>query len=474
MIGAVGWTGQWTLSIRRDADRDVALQAGQQFTRFHLRPGESVRTPRIVLVLWGGSDPLAGHNALRRLLLDQYVPRVGGDAAVPLVTQLTWFTFHEGNAVTEANQLECMRLMAPMGVEAYWLDAGWFEGGWPAGAGSWVPKKDAFPNGLRPIGDAAREAGLKFVLWFEPERVTPQSRIMKEHPEWVLRDGPGDGLFNVGDPAAREWLTDFLSKRIADWGIDVYRNDFNIDPLRFWQKADAPDRQGITENRYIEGLYAMWDELRQRHPDLVIDNCASGGRRIDLEMIARSVPLWRSDTQGLAGRPLPMQDQVQTAGLSLWTPLHAAGVWSFDPYPWRSVATTGTNLCMDTRKSECPVDLARRAIGETKALRPLWLGDFYPLLPIVLDERQWAGWQCHRADTGKGFAVFFRREQSPYAALDVTLRGMDADEEYDVTFVDTGAKRTMTGAALAKLRVEVASAPGSSLIMYEKRGSSRP
>ena len=145
----------------------------------------------------GGGEPFRGHNLLRRLLLAHYVPRLKGEIAVPPVTHNTWFAFNEGNNVTETNQLEAMRPWSTTGIEGYWLDAGWFEGGWPAGAGSWVPKKEAFPRGLKPLGDAAHKLGMKFVLWFEPERVTGMSRIAKDHPEWVLHAGGGDGLFNL-------------------------------------------------------------------------------------------------------------------------------------------------------------------------------------------------------------------------------------------------------------------------------------
>ena len=145
--------------------------------------------------------------------------------------------------------------------------------------------------------------GLKFLLWFEPERVVTNTAIAREHPEFLLKGG-NSSLYNLGDPAARRWLTDLLSKRITEFGLDTYRNDFNIDPLGFWRANDAPDRQGISEIRYIEGLYAMWDELLAKHPGLWIDNCASGGRRIDIEMISRSVNLWRSDTGCAPGHGL--------------------------------------------------------------------------------------------------------------------------------------------------------------------------
>ena len=433
-----------------------------------LHPGETIRTPRMLLVSWDGDDPLRGHNLLRRLLLDHYVPRLHGELALPPLTHNTWFMFNTGNGVTEQNQLDAIRSEAALGVECYWLDAGWFEGGWPTGVGSWTPKQDAFPRGLKPLGDAAHAQGMKFVVWFEPERVNPQSRIGKEHAQWVLRAGGGDGLFNLGDPAARQWLTDYLSKCIGDWGIDIYRNDFNIDPLPFWQAADAPDRQGMAEIRYVEGLYRMWDELRQRHPGLMIDNCASGGRRIDLETISRSYPLWRSDTQ-CCGKAMPVQDQVQTAGLSLYVPLHAGGCWSVDPYSFRSIATTGTNFCPDLAK--VPAAEARQAIAEMKALRPLYLGDYYPLLEINTSEHSWCAWQFDRPELGRGFAMVFRRAQSQYVTADIALHGLDAKANYEVILAETynpQPARTMSGAELARLMITLDTAPASVLVSYRK------
>ena len=468
LVGAIGWSGQWVMRLHRDQGPRLTLQAGQEKTHLVLRPGEAIRTPRVLLLSWEGDDPLRGHNLLRRLLLGHYVPRINGEIALPPLTHNTWFMYNEGNAVTEQNQLDAIRSEAPLGIEGYWLDAGWFEGGWPTGVGSWVPRQDAFPHGLKPLSDAAHARGMKFVVWFEPERVHPQSRIGKEHRRWVLRTGGGDGLFNLGDPAARQWLTDYLSKCIRDWGIDVYRNDFNIDPLPFWRAADAPDRQGMAENRYVEGLYRMWDELRHRHPGLTIDNCASGGRRIDLETLSRSYPLWRSDAQ-CCGKAMPVQDQVQTAGLSLYVPLHAGGCWSVDPYCFRSIATTGMSFCPDLAK--IPAAEARRAIAEMKALRPLYLADFYPLLEITSNEHGWCAWQFDRPELGRGFAMVFRRGQSEYVTAEIALRGLDAKANYEVILTETynpKPARTMSGSELVRLRITLDTAPGSVLVTYRK------
>lgn len=470
MVGAIGWSGQWEMVLMRNDAGQLRLQAGQQLTHLKLHPGESIRTPRILLVIWGENDRLRGHNLLRRLILEHYTPKLNGEPVTPPMTQNTWFTFNTGNDVTEENQIDAIHRIAPLGIEAYWLDAGWFVGGWPSGVGTWDPKASAFPNGLRPLGDEAHKLGMKFVLWFEPERVHPESDIGKTHPEFVLKHGGGDGLFNLGDEKARVWLTDYLSSRIKKWGVDIYRNDFNIDPLRFWRAADAPDRQGMTEIRYIEGLYQMWDDLIERNPGLAIDNCASGGRRIDFEISRRSYPLWKSDTQ-CCGHALPVQDQVQTAGLSLYMPLHSAGCWGFDPYTFRSVALTGVNLCQDVRPKEFPAELAKAAISEAKSLRQYYLGDYYPLTDITLDEHHWIGWQFDRPEIDGGFAVLFRRAGSPYGSIDVALRGLGPAVTYEVTFSETyepGASRKMTGADLSKLRVEINSVPGSLLVRYKK------
>src|SRR5271157_6564807 len=98
-----------------------------------------------------------------------------------------------------------------------------------------------------------------------------------------FRLGGKQGLFNLGLPAAREYMTRYLEAVIKEYGLDCLRIDYNIDPGPFWKLLDArdPDRSGMAEIRYVEGLYKMWDEILQAFPHLYIDNCASGGRRID-------------------------------------------------------------------------------------------------------------------------------------------------------------------------------------------------
>jgi alpha-galactosidase len=377
------------------------------------------------------------------------------------------------NFVTERNQLEVIRGLPDVGIEAYWLDAGWFQGLWPGGRGSWVPNQN-FPDGLRPLADAAHARGMKFLLWFDPEGVGPNSLIAKQHPEWVLHhpnEGQWGGIFRFSDHSALKWMTDLLSDCIRDWDVDIFRNDRNTNPLPFWQVADTPDRQGMTEIRQIEGFYALWDELLKRFPKLEIDNANWRVTGPDLEVMKRSIgSLTRSElTSG--GISNSVADQAETAELSLWIPLDANILNAASTYDFRSTATTGVAIGLNLRSKYIAVDELRKAISEVKELRPYWLGDFYPLTPVTQDQKAWLGWQFHRPDLNAGFAMMFRRSQSGDPTKEISLRGLDARSEYEISFAEThdpGPKRVLKSGALARLQVSCSSQPCSVLIRYRK------
>lgn len=507
LVGGIGWTGQWALMASRQND-GLAIAVGQESTHFKLHPGESVRTPSLVLLEWKGKDWLQSQNLWRRLLIAYYLPRVNGEIMTPLVTHTpnftlmfddiaaktgqnpleAWPSLKTGNSVfqqnpslnyvNEKNQLELLHQLPDVGLEGYWMDAGWFIGGWPSGAGNWDPDPK-FPRGLKPVGDAAHQRGLKFILWFEPQRVSPGTMIAKQHPEWVLhlpddmtRDGwaKNDGQFNFGIPAARQWMTSMLSQHLEDWGVDTYRNDNNQNPLPFWRAADVPDRQGITENHDIEGFYAFWDGLLQRHPRLTIDNANWRITGPDIEVTKRSIgSLTRTELDG--AEYFPEVDQAQTMELSLWVPLQASLLNALDPYRVRSVATTGAGIGLNLLSPYIPREELRKAVAEIKQSRPYWLGDFYPLAGFDAQDNEWCVWQFHRNDLNAGYALFFRRPKSVQSSVTVGLEGLDPAARYQVTFAesyDVTDRRTMTGDDLKRLRVDLASAPSSMLVRYRR------
>jgi alpha-galactosidase len=323
------------------------------------------------------------------------------------------------------------------------------------------------------VGDALRRMAYGFVLWFEPERVFRGTYFMREHPEWLLGPIGDNWLFSLGLPEARQALTELLSGTIGEGGITVYRQDFNMDPAPFWEAADAPDRVGMAEIRHIEGLYAMWDELLERHPGLVIDNCSSGGRRIDLETISRSIPLWRSDFQCWPDFD-PIAIQGQTQGLAPWVPLSTGCFDRPDVYAARSAlgvgVVIGTNRFEQRIDDYFPPDWLRDAVREQLDVRPFFYGDFYALTEYSLAPDQWAAWQWDRPDLGAGIVLALRRPASPYSRLQAVLQGLDAEAVYEFTNVDSG--ETLRGPGrewlAGRLHLEITSRPGSALRTYRR------
>ena len=448
LITAVGWTGQWAASLERGQVGRTQVRAGMELTHLLLHPGEKIRSPRILVMAWKG-DRQAAQNRFRRLMLFHYVPKQNGrPVRLPIATQTFDRYWKRPGWATEAGQLDYVKVSEQLGVDSVWLDAAWFPGEFPNGVGNWFAKPDAFPKGLKPVSDACHAKNMRFILWFEPERVGADTEIAKEHPEFVF-GGKEGGLFKLNDPKARQFLTDLLAKRIEEYGLDVYRNDFNIDPLSFWRKNDTPDRQGMTEIRYVEGLYAMWDELLARRPGLVIDNCASGGRRIDLEMCSRSVPLWRSDTGCSPGHPEWNQNQCQ--GIGQYVPLHTLGCWSPEAYECRSTVTGGAICEWGYLDDGFPMATAKAAVAECRANQRYWYGDFHPLTPISTAADAFVVHQYHRPDLDAGVVLTFRRSECEYLGVIVAPCAIKPDLNYNVEFVDearVSTTRKMTGKEL--------------------------
>jgi alpha-galactosidase len=259
----------------------------------------------------------------------------------------------------------------------------------------------------------------------------------------------------------------------------------------------------MAENLYIQGLYRLWDELLRRHPNLWIDNCASGGRRIDLETLSRSLPLWPTDfhdTPGLAtGMNLHVGDQCENAGLARWVPLFGGGVWNFEPYSVRSQAIGGflfgTHIAFEHYRAKddpavfsfpaiaergktllgegFPMELAKAAIAEHNSLQPYVIGDFWPLLPLTASPHDWCAFQLHRHDLNAGFALFFRRHQSPFDSMPAALRWIDPAARYKVTLsagYDPSPEQVMIGRQLLEVTVRIDPQPGSMLLRYQKQG----
>lgn len=476
---AIGWTGKWNAHFTQKGAGPVQLQAGLDQFSSYLLPNEKIRSPKICLLFWSGDNRFTGHNEFRKLILAHYTRKVNNE--IPVLPFASFLDrdgpqpCNEHVCATESHSISEIRRHKQFNLlpEAFWTDAGWYPcGGLWTNVGEWTPNKDHFPNGLKPVADEAHANDSKYLLWFEPERYTkgnPNASLEKEHPEWLVElPGEKSMLFDLGNPDARIYLTNQLSEMIKKTGIDYYRQDFNFDPLPYWKKMDKPNRQGISEIRHIEGLYAFWDSLLVRFPNLIIDNCASGGRRLDLETTARSTPFWRTDYA--YGEPIGSQSH--TYALNLYLPLSGTGC--FEPSAYHMRSAMGSNLVInwDVNSKKYKQQDLKNLISEYKLLRPYYYhSDYYPLTGLnnTTGQNIWLAYQMNKPKEGDGIVVAFRRPGATTTTISVNLQGLESSTTYELTNQDTQEKFSASGHELSKgLVLKLDKSPGSLVLKYRK------
>ena len=458
LIVAVGWTGDWKASFELQTNGKVRVIAGLKRTRFRLAPGEEVRLPSILAMNYSG-DWIDGQNQFRRLMLAHHTPKNHPPMTLMPVEAGVHgiFPFNETSEdklVQLATDIAALKLP----LDCYHLDAGWNEGGFPKGQGNPQADPVRFPNGLAPVGAAVRKTGMRFLAWFEPERAMRGTWLEREHPDWLLKptgtpdrlryqERDGFYLLDLGNPKARQWAIDSISEEITRSGLSFYRQDFNLYPSYFWHTDEKPDEVGLREIRHINGLYGFLDELARRHPNLILDNCAAGGRRLDFEMMRRCIVLWRSDNTW-GHETFPQNVQAMTHGLSHWLPLHGLGAAATDDLALRSGMGACGGFSINYRNPKAVAAL-RKHLDSFLKVRPLYTGDFYPLTPHSLDKDGWIAWQFHRTDLNAGVIQAFRRLEAASDQLSVKLQGLEPQQRYEIEDLD-GGKEVRTGAELMR------------------------
>jgi alpha-galactosidase len=426
-----------------------------------------------MLILFWEGDRMRAHNRWRRLLLEHYTPRPGGAILKVPLCDANWGEMTADEQIAKIKWWKQHDL--PM--ECYWIDAGWNgakgEDCFTA-ANNRVPRKDLYPLGMKPVSDAAHQAGLKFLLWTWPHTARAGVEIGAKHPEWVL---PGGGL-DHGNPEVNRWMIDYYCGTVDEHGIDVFRQDGHS----IYPADTAPDRLGMAQIRYTVGFYEFWDALLKSHPNLIIDNCAGGGRKIDFESIRRSVPLWRSDYQS---GPTGLNDfdpngiQAQTWALSYWVPLSSGACTTRSTvervYAFRSAYSPGLTLAWhcyarEINSGEYDFELCRKLLKEYLSVRQYFSGDYYPLTPYSLEATVWMAWQFQRPGQTDGVVQAFRREKAADQEMRLRLKDLDSDAIYELKDLDKTGTERFSGRELMETGFPVRLPPnGSAVILYGKQ-----
>lgn len=291
----VAWSGNHRVLAERTVTGDAVLVGGELLAAGEvvLAPGASVTSPEVV-GSWGD-----GLNALAHRFHDEWRRRPAHPRRARPVTLNTWEAVYFDQDLGRLSALA--DVAAQVGAERFVLDDGWFEGRQDdtTSLGSWYVDTDVWPDGLHPLVDHVRALGMEFGLWVEPEMVSPDGDLARAHPDWIMRGRMGmppsarhQQVLDLAHPEAYTYIAQRLHALLDEYPITYLKWDHNRDLL---DAGSGP--QGVARVReHTLALYRLLDALKQAHPGLEIESCASGGARVDLGILDRTDRIWTSDT----------------------------------------------------------------------------------------------------------------------------------------------------------------------------------
>ena len=469
------WSARWELAFgTQKPDWLFALWGGPRVKGLVLAPGETLALPKVhVGVFVGHSAHQAdAFNSVRRYVRDAIAPDVEGQRPHALVAYHHWFGIEEN--LSETLLMKQADRAAELGAEYFEVDAAWFAGGvsnFADGVGNWERVDAAkFPIGLEPLADYVRAKGMRFGLWFEPERARKGSDWLTQHPAWYWDVGnPVNFMLDLTRTEVQDALIKMLSQWIARLDIRWLRWDHNHPLGQSWDKVDPT---GKVQFAYVAGVYRVRRELIGRFPNLLIENCAGGGNRIDFGILRSSASQVISDhpedphvcriMQTGGARALPANYTNSSFYVGPADPERAIGPLELMSRMAGSISLSG----YIANWSEQQAAQVKHYLDGYRTFRHLLIQDFYPLAPYPRDETGWDVVEFVDPATGEAVVLAYR-VRGDTQRQQVRPVKLLAERRYRAIDPVGGRKlRSETGAALMAKGLRVSLEPDSAAIIH--------
>lgn len=462
-----------SMNIRIDAPAPLRL----------LAPGDSYESPSVHIgTVFGGLDPAvqAMHEHIRKSVM---LPPTRGISG--------WIESGIGPEfdMDEQTTLKAVEHAASVGAELFFIDAGWYlppdtEDEWWKRAGDWTYDQQRYPHGIEGIREAVHAKGMLFGMWMDAERIGPDSQIYKDHPEWVATGYDGNpvdsGLLNLADARIAEWMEAQITFLIEEYKIDMFRLDYNT-PAKDCVNYNQKD--GYLENtftRYYQNVYGMYARLREKYPEVVFENCAGGGGRTDLGMVAGFTHTWVTDwqlapnafriTNGMTmALPPEYVDRLIGGQASYMTgdlDLQLRNMLFARPSISTLKPTDVESNPITLRRVRHFVDLYKNFVRPMHATAKMHHHTPELTGPMA---KGYGILEMAQADATRGMVGVFRLADAPCDGLRILFRGVDVSKEYEITFDNSGKKSKVSGYELAHvgLQVQLFGALTSELVLYQ-------
>ncbi len=448
--GSLAWSGNFKLSFEVDDTGTLHAVGGMNdfAARYTLKPRESLQSPEMILTYspeGRGQVSRNFHDWSRKYALAH------GDRLNPVVLNSwegAYFTFDEKTLTG------MMDAAAEAGIEMFVLDDGWFGNKYPrdndsAGLGDWQVNRNKLPHGIGHLADYAVGKGLRFGIWIEPEMVNPKSELAEKHPEWIVKSGPRE------IPTMRnQWLLDMTNPAVQDFIVKTFDDIAALSPNITYIKWDAnrhvesagseylpDDKQTHFWYDYVRGLYSVYDRIREKHPGIEIQLCASGGGRLDFGALRYHDEFWTSDNTNALDRVFiqygtgmiyPAQAMASHVSAS---PNHQTGM--VIPLKFRFDVCMSGRLGMELQPRDLSGEefaFAKQAIADYKRIRPIvQSGDLYRMASPYDEAGKPSMIYVSKDKTRAVFFAYCLKYNARTSYFETTLKGLDPDRQYRIT-----------------------------------------
>lgn len=457
VLGTIGWTGnyQFTFEVDNEGNLRIIPAINPYASDYQLKANETFTTPEFIFTLSNNGTGEASRN-LHNWARNYQLKDGKGDRMTLLNNwENTYFTFDEellGKLMTEAKHL---------GVDMFLLDDGWFGNKHPrnddhAGLGDWEAMKSKLPGGIPALVEKAKEAGVKFGIWIEPEMVNPKSDLFETHPEWAIHYPNRETYYfrnqlvlDLSNPKVQDFVFGVVDKIMTENpDVAFFKWDCNS-PITNIYSPYLKDKQGQLYIDHVRGIYNVLKRVKEKYPNVPMMLCSGGGARCDYEALKYFTEFWCSDNTD------PVERLFIQWGFSQFFPAKAmcAHVTSWNSRTSVKFRTDVASMCklgFDIGLKDMKADeltYCQEAVANYKRLKPVILdGDQYRLVSPYDGNHMAVMYTA--PDASK--SVLFTYDIHPRFGeklLPVKLRGLDAQKMYRVKEINLmpGRKSNLSG-----------------------------
>ncbi|MBB6502990.1 alpha-galactosidase [Pedobacter cryoconitis] len=457
LFGGLEWSGNFRTDLEIDNQDNLRIISGinNYASAYTLKPGEELRTPAFLYTLSTQGKGKASRNlqqwARNYKLLD------GKGTRLTLLNnwEATYFDFNENKLAG------LLKDTKKLGVDLFLLDDGWFGNKYPrngdvAGLGDWQENKKKLPNGITSLVKEARENGVKFGIWIEPEMVNPKSELYDKHPDWVVKQPERDEYY-----FRNQLVLDLTNPKVQDFVFGIVDGLFTKNPELAYIKWDCnaviynahsatlKDQSHFYVD-YVQGLYKVLQRIRAKYPTVPMMLCSGGGGRIDYGALQYFTEFWPSDNTDPLER-IFMQWEYSYFYPAIASSNHVTD-WGKQPIKFRTDVAMMGKLGFDIVVSHLPesdLKFCQEAIQQYNAVKSIiWQGDQYRLANPRESVVASMLYLTEDKSTGVIFNYLVNYRYDENSKQPVLLKGLDAAKQYKITEINLypGTKSTIDGA----------------------------